>query len=106
MNETTTISWILLSTAFASEQEPANFESISQIADGINHALPTHKELQTSLLWLTKYGFVEKKGKKYHLSNEGFESIGRAKSRTNNIIMNIWDELTKEIENTKAQHHL
>ncbi len=98
-----TISWILLSTAFASAQEHATFESISKIADGINHAVPTHKELQTSLSWLTKKGFVEKKGKKYHLSNEGIELIGRAKSRTNNIIMNIWDELTKEIENTKAQ---
>ena len=62
-----TISWILLSTALASAHQPANFESISQIADGINHSVPTHKELQTSLTWLTKYGFVEKSGKKYHV---------------------------------------
>jgi len=45
MDENTTISWILLSTALASEQQPANFESITQIADGINHAVPTHNEL-------------------------------------------------------------
>lgn len=40
----------------ASEQEPANFVSISQIADGINHTVPTHKELQTCLGWLKKTG--------------------------------------------------
>ena len=76
MNESTTISWIFLATAFASEQEPANFESILQIADGINHAVPTHKELQTSLDWLTKNGLVEKSGKKYQLTNSGTELIG------------------------------
>lgn len=97
-----TISWILLSTAFASEQQPANFDSISQIADGINHAVPTQKELQTSLAWLTKNGIVEKTGKKYHLTNKGIEIIDKAKSRANNIVMNIWDELTKEIENSNA----
>ncbi len=104
MDETSTISWIFLSTAFASESEPANFESISQIADGINHAVPTHKELQTSLIWLTKMELVEKTGKKYQLTSKGTDAITKAKSRTNNVIMNIWDELTKEIEKTKAQH--
>ena len=106
MNENTVISWVFLSVAMASEQEPASFESISQIADGINHAVPTHKELQTSLGWLTKSGFVEKSVKKYQLTNPGTELIEKAQSRTNNIILNIWDELTKEIENTKAQHRL
>jgi predicted transcriptional regulator len=103
MNESETISWIFLATAFASEQEPANFESISQIADGINHAVPTHKELQTSINWLTSAGMVEKQGKKYKLTNVGSEKIKLVEARTNNIITNIWDELTKEIENTKAQ---
>ena len=103
MSESETISWIFLATAFASEQEPANFESISQIADGINHAVPTHKELQSSLGSLMKTGFVEKSSKKYQLTIVGTEVVDKAKSRTNNIILNIWDELTKEIENTKAQ---
>lgn len=106
MNENTVISWIFLATAFASEQEPANFESITQNADDINHAVPTHKELQTSLGWLMKNGLVEKSGKKYQLSNEGAAVIDKAKTGTNNIILNIWDELTKEIENTKAQQML
>ena len=103
MKESEVVSWIFLSTAFACEREPANFESISQIADGINHAVPTHKELQTSLGWLTKNGLVERSGKKYQLTNSGTELIEQAESRTNKTILNIWDELTKEIENTKAQ---
>ena len=103
MNENTVISWVFLATAFASEREPANFESITQIADGINHDVPTHKELQTSLGWLMKNELVEKSGKKYQLTNEGIALVDKAKTRTNNIILNIWDELTKEIENTKAQ---
>ncbi|MEQ9219936.1 MAG: hypothetical protein RLO17_17910 [Cyclobacteriaceae bacterium] len=106
MNESNIISWIFLSVAMASEQEPANFESISQIADGINHAVPTHKELQTSLGWLTKNGLVERSGKKYQLTNSGTELIEQAKFRTNKTILSIWDELTKEIENTKAQQML
>jgi len=101
MNHNTIISWIFLSTAFASEQEPANYESISQIADGINHAVPTHKELQTSLSWLTRNELLEKSGKKYQLTKEGIETIAKAKKRTNNIILNIWDELTKEIKKRK-----
>lgn len=103
MNENTVISWIFLATAFASENEHANFESISRIADGINHAVPTHKELQSSLKWLTNQGFVEKNSKKYKLTTSGTEIVEKAKARTNNVIMDIWDELTTEIENTKAQ---
>lgn len=106
MNENTNISWIFLATAMASEHEPANLASISQIADGINHAVPTHKELQTCLNWLTKQGFVEKVAKKHKLTTSGTETVDRARARTTNIIMKIWDELTTEIENTKAQQQL
>ena len=54
MTDKQTISWILLSTVIASQKGPADFASISNIADGINHAIPTHKELQTSLTWMTQ----------------------------------------------------
>lgn len=106
MNENTTISWIFLATALASEQDPASFESISQIADGINHAVPTDKELQKSLTWLTNSGTVEKTGKKYKLTSTGTEAIDKAKSRTTNAVLNIWDELTKEIIKTKVQQQV
>ncbi len=103
MNENTVISWILLATSYATEKEPANIESISQIADGINKAIPTHKELHGSLSWLAKNGLVKRTGKMYHMTNEGTALIAKAKSRTNNIILNIWDALATEIENTKEK---
>lgn len=106
MNENETTSWIFLATALASEQEPANVESISQIADGINHAVPTHKELQISLSWLTKNGLIGRVDKKYYLTKLGTETIEKSEAQTNNIILNIWSELTKEIENTKSRQQL
>ena len=71
MTDTQTISWIFLSTAIASQTEPADVASISNIADGINHAVPTHKELQTSLTWLIQSGLVVKMGNKYSLTEKG-----------------------------------
>ncbi len=106
MSENTTISWIFLATALASEQDSASFESISQIADGINHAVPTHNELQKSLTWLTNSGMVEKIGKKYQLTSTGTEAMDKAKSQTTNVVLNIWEELTKEIIKTKAQQQV
>ena len=61
MTEGQTRSWIFLATAMASQAEPADYDSISNIADGINRAVPTHKEIQTSLTWLTKNDLVFKR---------------------------------------------
>jgi hypothetical protein len=60
MTNEQTISWIFLSIALASQTEPTDFSGISSVADGINHAVPTQKELQTSIAWLTTNGLVEK----------------------------------------------
>jgi predicted transcriptional regulator len=103
MKEEEIISWVFLATAFASRQGLANIESISEIADGINHAVPTNKELQMSLKWLAVNGLIEKQVKRYLLTIAGSETIIKAETRTNNFIMNIWKELTKEIENLKPQ---
>lgn len=71
MTNDKTISWIFLSLALASQTGPADFSSISSIADGIDHAIPTHKELQTSLTWLTNNRLVIKIGNKYSLTDLG-----------------------------------
>ena len=65
MKESKTISWIFLATVMASQVEPANFSDISQIADGINHAVPTHKELQSSIAWLVGNNLLLKQANKY-----------------------------------------
>jgi len=92
MTEGQTISWIFLATAMASQTKPADHNSISSIADGINHAVPTHKELQTSLTWLTTNNLVTKTGTKYRLTEKGQLDYDLA-SRQTSTLMKIWDNL-------------
>ncbi len=97
MTDEQTISWIFLSTAIASEKESADFASISKIADGINHAIPTHKELQTSLTWLTQNDLIIKTGNKYSLTEKGKLDY---KESSNNIgtVLNIWENIEARLK--------
>ncbi|WP_276371808.1 hypothetical protein [Chryseolinea sp. H1M3-3] len=92
MTENQTTSWIFLATAIASRTGPADFNSISNIADGINHAIPSHKELQTSLAWLTHTGLVTKRGSNYCLTDKGKEDYEMA-SRETSTLFKIWDNI-------------
>jgi len=94
MTENQTISWIFLATAIASQKEPANFNSISNIADGINHAIPTHKELQSSLAWLQSTGLVTKARNKYSLTEKGELDYDIA-SRQASALLKVWDNVEK-----------
>ena len=72
------ISLIFLSIAITTKIKPAHFREISMIADGINHAVPTHNELQTSISWLMEKGLVLKNSNKYELFEKGkkvFENV-------------------------------
>lgn len=91
MIDNQTISWIFLATAMASQNEPADFNSISSIADGINHAVPTHKELQSSLTWLIGNELVTKTGSKYSLTDKGKVDYETA-SRQASTLMKIWEK--------------
>ena len=76
MTEEKFISWIFLLVAVASQFHPADIRGITMIADGINHAVPTQKELQTSISWLTNKGLILKLAKKYELSKKGKREFG------------------------------
>jgi hypothetical protein len=97
-NEKSTIAWIYLATAIASKSEPADLNGISMIADGINHAVPTQKELQISTSWLISKGLIKKVGKKYTLTEKGKEDYTLAQKETKTLL-NMWDNLEKEIKN-------
>ena len=71
MSDEELYSWIFLALGFASNLSPVKFNEITGIADGINHAVPTHKELQKSYSWLLKHKFIQKEEKKYSLTAEG-----------------------------------
>jgi predicted transcriptional regulator len=93
-----TISWIFLAISMASDKEPADFNSISMIADGINHAIPTHKEMQTSISWLSEKGLISKVGNKYTLTSKGKDDFKIA-SKGTNTLLNIWDNMEQKIIN-------
>lgn len=92
MTDNQTRSWIFLATAMASQNEPAGLHSISSIADGINHAVPTNEELLSSLTWLTDNGLVTKTGRSYSLTDKGKADYESA-SRQLSTLLQIWENV-------------
>lgn len=98
MNDTVTnISWIFLAIGIASEKESADYKSISQIADGINHAVPTDKEMQTSIKWLLQNDLILKNGKNYSLTDSGAKLYNDSKEHTKTLLK-IWDNIKTKIQ--------
>lgn len=98
MTDLQTISWIFLATAMATSTEPTNINGISSVADGINHAIPTQKELQKSLSWLKNQGLIIKQGKKYELTSKGKLEYETA-SKNIQTIMELWENIEQKLYN-------
>ena len=97
MNDTETISWIFLAIAFASEKEAASLNEISMIADGINHSIPTQKEMQLSIKWLLNNNLITKTNRKYSLTDKRLKTVND--SRMNEIAtLNMWKKLDQLIQ--------
>lgn len=92
MTDIQTISWIFLATAMATNSKPTSISGISLIADGINHAVPTQKELQTSISWLTRRRLIIKQGRNYELTSKGKLEYQTA-SKNTQTIMKIWENI-------------
>jgi predicted transcriptional regulator len=92
MTENQLISWIFLSTALASQERPANCSEISMVADGINHSIPTEKEIMSSLNWLINKKLILEENKKYYLTQEGMIKYELATKETK-ILFKIWSNL-------------
>lgn len=101
MTDNTTIAWIFLSTALTTETGPTDTCGISLIADGINHAVPTEKELQTSFSWLIGHGLLSKQEGKYFLTTKG-KNIYKSASKDTNILLKICENLERLI---KSMHN-
>jgi hypothetical protein len=82
MNRWSTTAWIFLAVEYASQKEPAKLDAIIGTADGINHAIPTQKELRRCLGRLQARGLILKEGKSYSVTDAGKELADR--SRLNN----------------------
>ncbi len=96
MTENQILSWIFLATALATNKKPIDMNGISSVADGINHSVPTDKELQTSISWLTKQGLIVNQGKKYELTDKGKLEYETASKLTDNLF-EIWKILEKHL---------
>jgi hypothetical protein len=93
MKENQIISWIFLAIAMASKEESIDLKGICMIADGINHAVPTERELKLSISWLITNGLIEKAMKKYKLTKSGMIIYNSASLKTNIVF-----EILKNIE--------
>jgi hypothetical protein len=87
-----TKSWIFLATALATNTKPTDINGVSSVADGINHAVPTQKELQSSISWLTTQGLIIKQGKNYELTSTGKLEYETA-SKNTQTLMKIWKNI-------------
>jgi hypothetical protein len=103
MKTKTTIAWIYISVAYASEKGPAGLSEIIGIADGINKAIPTHKELQSTLGQLLKSNLIEKVGKKYKLTEMG-NGIFENERKNNKTIFGILGALSRVLPNDDSGH--
>jgi len=92
MTDLQTISWIFLAIALATDTKPTDISGISSVADGINHAIPTQKELQTSISWLKQHGLIIKRGKNYELTSQGKLQYD-ASSKNTQSVMKIWENI-------------
>jgi hypothetical protein len=91
-----TLAWILYAVAMASGNAPASRTDISNAADAINHAVPTHAELDGALKRLLACGLVETHGRLHALSPTGQALLGEVQS-THHTVTAAWRALTEEL---------
>ena len=93
MTDADIFSWILLCLS----AEGSTRRQISEMADAINHAIPTHQEMETSLRWLQETGLVREDGCRFALTEAGATLHQRHRSPTRPI-MAAWNLLSHEVE--------
>ncbi len=88
-------SWIFYATALASEQSPAKWADVSLLADGINHAVPTHKEMQGAMSFCIEQGLIRSAGKRVELTSAGSDLLSSC-SHDLDIYLDVWRRLEEE----------
>jgi|GEM_PF-1639545 len=89
-----TYAWIFYAVGLAGQKTPATAVEVEQAADGINHAVPTQREMLESISWCVAHGLVEKEGKFLTLTQIGSTIFNEARlgART---ISGVWKLLEK-----------
>jgi len=97
MDEPRTYAWIFYAVEMASGREPADYAAISEMADGINHAVPSHRELQASLAWLREAGLVAQYGRRYAVTPLGIALVAQCREGCTTIPQ-VWRRITEAFE--------
>jgi hypothetical protein len=71
MTEARTYAWIFCAASAIPIDQPGKYRDIEAVADGINHAVPTQKEMDASISWSESKGLLQRSGKKIQLTEEG-----------------------------------
>ena len=95
MDEARTHAWIFLSLS----EQPASLTDIIAMADGINHAIPTQRELRQSFRWLEDRGLMRKEGKRYSLTVTG---IALRRDASSSMIMKTWENVAERFRRDDA----
>ncbi|HEX2936712.1 MAG TPA: hypothetical protein VHO72_15260 [Bacteroidales bacterium] len=74
---------------------------MAEIADGINHAIPTQQEMQDSVSWLLNKGLIVPLADKYSLSGTGRKIMVDVASQTH-ILSKMWKILENEFQHLKG----
>jgi hypothetical protein len=93
MTESQIHSWILLSVP----EVGGTLRDIIASAEYINHAIPSHDELQSSLGWLKAKGLVRKVGRRFLLTEAGSFLVSRSRS-PGRTMMNSLDVVAQEVQ--------
>ncbi|MGK0188089.1 MAG: hypothetical protein ACI9R3_003881 [Verrucomicrobiales bacterium] len=98
MTEAQTYSWIFYATSAAANAEMGvKLRDIEAVADGINHAFPTQKEMAAALSWAESKGLIKRLGKKVILTADGKKFAAQFFEKPGGV-MKTWERITTAFE--------
>ncbi len=103
MTEAQTYAWIFYAAKAAAGDQPAKRREIEAVADGINHAIPTPKEMDLSLRWAESKGLLKSDGKLIKLTTEGLIFAKKFTGRPGSA-MKTWDRITSAFTDMGADN--
>ena len=105
MTEAQTYAWIFYAVSAVAGNQPAKRSEVESAADAINHAIPTQKEMATSLKWAELKNLIMRSGKIIQLTEEGQAFISEITSKSGSS-MKTWERITKSFERLGADNCL
>ena len=103
MTEARTYAWIFYATAASRNEDGATRGEIESVADGINHAFPTQKEMDESLKWAEAQNLIRSEGKTVFVTEGGSQLASQHTSQPGGV-MKVWERYTRAFEKMGADN--